>query len=77
MFQDSLVGKNFLSTFFFNVGPLKEDIFLTTIYGLYFSIITHITNYNCSHVGTLWLSCTAPTPVFRAPCLIYRTQCNH
>ena len=23
--------------FFFNVGPLKEDIFLTTFYGLYFN----------------------------------------
>ena len=40
---------------FFNVGPPKESIFLTTIYGLYFSHhYTHITNYNLSHFGPLW-----------------------
>ena len=26
---------------FFNVGPLKEDIFLSTFYGLHFSHLTH------------------------------------
>ena len=28
--------------FFFNVGPPKEDIFLTTFYGLYFSSMLHM-----------------------------------
>ena len=33
----------------FYVGSPKEDIFLTTFYGLYFSHhFTHITNYNLS-----------------------------
>ena len=37
---------------FFNAGSPKEDIFLTSIYGLYFSHHhTHITNYNLPHAG--------------------------
>ena len=37
---------------FFNVCPLKEGIFLTTFYGLYFSHhYTHITNYSLSHIN--------------------------
>ena len=44
-FQKTNHLKSDLNYYFFKVVPLKEDIFLT--------IITHITNYNLSHVGPL------------------------
>ena len=44
--------KNKKSFFFFNVGPLLEDIFLTTFYGLYFSSDVY-TCYKFFHLG-LW-----------------------
>ena len=43
------------NSIFLKVGPFKEDIFLTTFYGLYF--IHHYTYYKLqsfSHVGPLW-----------------------
>ena len=52
--------------YFFNVGPRKEDIFLTTFYGLYFSSdVLHVTNF---HLG-LWgqLPCTASLLSFWIP----------
>ena len=42
----SLVGTVVVShLIFFNVGPLKEGIFLTTIYSLYFSHLTYLQIY--------------------------------
>ena len=39
------------ANWFFNVGPPKKSIFLTTIYGLYFSHhYTDITKYSLSHI---------------------------
>ena len=50
---------------FFNVGPPKENIFLTTFYGLYFQSKMHkyFTDYN--FLWGLWgqLPCTASTPL--------------
>ena len=64
---------------FFNVGPLKESIFLTIFYGLYFSHqYTNITNYISSwyrpSVGSF--SCTASTPIcldFYGVCVYLRS----
>ena len=45
---------------FFNVGPPKKGIFLTTIYGLYFSHhYIHIINYNLSLISSSGIGSTA------------------
>ena len=45
---NSSVNQEAIYSIFFNVGPHKEDIFLTTFYGLYFNHQLHIyfTDYN-------------------------------
>ena len=43
-----------LTSTFFDVGPPKESIFLTTIYCLYFSL--HYTHYKLHFIHDSWLS---------------------
>ena len=52
---------------FFNVGPPKESIFLTTVYGLYFSHQSYTLHYKLQlfYAGPLWAAfMSASTPIF-------------
>ena len=50
-FNETIMSWNY----FLNVGPSKEDIFFDNLlWSIFQSSLTHITNYNFSHVGPLW-----------------------
>ena len=55
------------------IGRSKEDIFLITFYGLYFSHHLHILKITILHTLDLCgqLSCTVSTPVFLTLCLYF------